>query len=470
MPNENRTELVLTHELQGRNHPNFSNPKVPYADPDVRKIKESNEVQILAPDSALSPGSSGGSGDHGAVAAIRMPMLNVSNFNRNSQGTPELMQACYAILVLVLPGGEERSWTAEELEIIKVVADQVAVAVSHAAVLEESQLMREKLAEQNRALQQAQRNALMASQARNSFQRVMSHGMRKPMHSILGLLSVLKDENLSTEQQLIVDTMMKTGSVLSLLIDDVMDDSPKESGRFASEIRSFGLQNLVKEAACFAKCVCAHKGFGFNIEVDRSLPDHVMGDEKRVFQVIMHVVGNLVENNHAGGSLAFRVHTQHGSQGRNDQRWQTWRSGSSDGYVYIKFEAEVTYDASFLHCPVSGSHHSDQRINGKIVDRDLSFTVCQKLVQVRAITPFLVPGHFKHALLAFLFYWFLRLLLIPWYCLTYIMCYTNMTFRSNIYLPIWYLCYIGQYILISILIPTMVPGVMLLVLLIMLCC
>ena len=304
MPNENRTELVLTHELKGRNNPNFSNQRVPCADPDVRKIKESNEVQILRPDSALSPRSSGGSGDHVAVAAIRMPMLKVSNFKGGSRGTPDLVQACYAILVLVLPGGQERSWTDEELEIIKVVADQVAVAISHAAVLEESQLMREKLVEQNRALQQARRNALMASQARNSFQRVMSHGMRKPMHSILGLLSVLKDENLSTEQQLIVDTMMKTGNVLSLLIDDVMDDSPKESGRFPSEIRSFGLQNLVKEAACFAKCLCARKGFGFNIEVDRSLPDHVMGDEKRVFQVIMHMAGNLVENNH-GGCLLY---------------------------------------------------------------------------------------------------------------------------------------------------------------------
>lgn len=206
MPNENRTEVILTHELKGRN---FSNHRLPYANPDVRRIKESNEVQFLAQDSALANASS--LGEHGAVAAIRMPMLRVSNFKG---GTPELVQACYALLVLVLPNGD-RSWTVQELEIIKVVADQVAVAISHATVLEESQLMREKLAEQNRALQQAQQNALMASQARNSFQRVMSHGMRKPMHSILGLLSILKDENLSFDQQVIVDTLMKTGSVLS---------------------------------------------------------------------------------------------------------------------------------------------------------------------------------------------------------------------------------------------------------------
>ncbi|KAI5418719.1 hypothetical protein KIW84_043084 [Lathyrus oleraceus] len=84
--------------------------------------------------------------------------------NKLSGGTPELTQACYAILVLILPAGEPRFWSNQELEIIKMVADQVAVALSHAAILEESQLMREKLEERNRALQQARRNTMMASQ------------------------------------------------------------------------------------------------------------------------------------------------------------------------------------------------------------------------------------------------------------------------------------------------------------------
>ncbi|KAH9625487.1 hypothetical protein KSS87_018346 [Heliosperma pusillum] len=389
MPNENRTEVILTHELKGRSFPNFSNRRMPYANPDVKRIKESNEVQLLGIDSALGHASSGGLEDHGAVAAIRMPMLKVSNFKG---GTPELIQTCYALLVLVLPSGQARSWSKHELEIIKVVADQVAVAISHAAVLEESQLMREKLSEQNRALQHAQRNAMMASQARNSFQRGMRHGMRKPMHSILGLLSVLKEENLSSEQKLIVDTMMKSGNVLSLLIDDVMDDSSKESGRFPPEVTPFGLRALVTEAGCFAKCLCAQKGFGFNIEVDRALPDNVTGDEKRVFQVIMYMVGNLVENNNGGGSLIFRVFSQLGSQGRNDQRWATWRSGSSDGYIYVRFEIEITSEAVFSDNSVLLQKRSGQRCNGEILDRDLSFIVCQRLVQVMQGNIWVVPN------------------------------------------------------------------------------
>ena len=96
----------------------------------------------MRPDSVLGASSSGRSSELGPVAAIRMPMLHVSNFNG---GTPDFVETSYAILVLVLPSAHDRVWSYNEMEIVEVVADQVAVALSHASVLEESQLMREKL-------------------------------------------------------------------------------------------------------------------------------------------------------------------------------------------------------------------------------------------------------------------------------------------------------------------------------------
>ncbi|GMH29549.1 hypothetical protein Nepgr_031392 [Nepenthes gracilis] len=54
----------------------------------------------------------------------------------------------------------DRSWTIEEVKIIEVVTDQIAVAISHAAMLEDSQLMRDKLVEQNRAWQRAKKNGM----------------------------------------------------------------------------------------------------------------------------------------------------------------------------------------------------------------------------------------------------------------------------------------------------------------------
>ncbi|KAJ4722633.1 Ethylene receptor [Melia azedarach] len=389
MPNEIKTGMNLTHKLNERNYSDLCSLSIPISDPDVLRIKGSDGVSILEPDSALATASSGESSPPGPVAAIRMPMLRVSNFKG---GTPEIVQACYAILVLVLPSEQGRTWSNQELEIVKVVADQVAVALSHAAVLEESQLMREQLEEQNRALQQAQKDAMMASQARNAFQKVMSDGMRRPMHSILGLLSFMQDVNLNSDQRMIVETMMKTSNVLSTLINDVMDISSKDSGRFPLEIRSFRLHSMIKEAACLARCLSIYRGFGFSIEVERSLPDHVMGDERRVFQVILHMVGNLLNSNNRGGTVMFRVVLESGSQERNDQRWATWRQSSVDGDVYIKFEIGIYEGGSKSEGSTSAVQLGGKRgANDGIEDR-MSFSVCKKLVQLMQGNIWVVPS------------------------------------------------------------------------------
>ena len=133
MPNENRTEMNLTYELKTSSSRNYRS-SIPINDPDVLEIRGSKGVRILRPESALGAASSGGSCESGAVAAIRMPMLQVSNFKG---GTPELVETSYAVLVLVLPAANNRVWSYHEMEIVDVVADQVAVALSHAAVLEE---------------------------------------------------------------------------------------------------------------------------------------------------------------------------------------------------------------------------------------------------------------------------------------------------------------------------------------------
>ncbi|CAM8891420.1 unnamed protein product [Rhodiola kirilowii] len=378
MPNASRTEMNLTHELK-RSSSRSSHLGIPVNDPDVIDIKNRKSVKILRTNSALAMASSGEPGEAGAVAAIRMPMLQVSNFKG---GTPVLIDTCYAILVLVLPSTESRTWTSEELEIVEVVADQVAVALSHAAVLEESQLMRKKLVEQNRALQQAQKSALMASQARIAFQKVMSHGMRRPMHSVLGLLSMFEDENLSPEQKTIVDTMLKTGSVLSTLINDVMEISEKESGRFPLEMRSFQLHATLKEAACLSKCLCIYKNFGYSLDVQNHLPNYVLGDEVRTFQVILHMVGYLLSIYDKGGLMIFRVSSESGSAGNNDNAFGSYKRSSFDEYVRLKFEIEITGESSGASNSCSALQLARGKFNSSETKQGLSFSICKKLVQM----------------------------------------------------------------------------------------
>lgn len=375
MPDEDRRVMHLTHELKPNPAKSFHS-SISVNDLDVLEIRKSKGVSILRPDSALGAASSGESGDSGAVAAIRMPILHVSNFKG---GTPEFVETSYAILVLVLPKSNSRLWTHHEMEIVEVVADQVAVALSHASVLEESQLMRQKLKEQNRALQQAQKHAMMASQARSSFEKVMSHGMRRPLHSILGLLSMFQEDNIRSEQKIVVDTILKVSNSLSRLINDVMEISANDKGSFQLELKHFHLHSMMREASCIAKCLCVYKGFGLEIDVQRSLPDMVIGDEARSFQLILHMIGYLL-NLYDRGTLIFRVSFESDTADKDDRSSGILRSSMQNDNVYIKFNFQITGTSSHSDGPILNSasrmHHNNEPKEG------LSFSICKTLVQM----------------------------------------------------------------------------------------
>lgn len=124
---------------------------------------------------------------------------------------------------------------------------QVAVALSHATILEESMLARDLLMEQNVALEHARQEAETAIRARNDFLAVMNHEMRTPMHAIIALSSLLQETDLTTEQRSMVETVLKSSNLLATLINDVLDLSRLEDGSLELDSRTFNLPDVFKE-------------------------------------------------------------------------------------------------------------------------------------------------------------------------------------------------------------------------------
>lgn len=118
----------------------------------------------------------------------------------------------------------------------------MAVALSHAAILEESMQSHDKLVQQNVALDLARREAELAIRARNDFLAVMNHEMRTPMHAILSLCSILLDAELAPEQRVMIETILKSSNILATLINDVLDLSRLEDGSLHLEAEKFNLQ------------------------------------------------------------------------------------------------------------------------------------------------------------------------------------------------------------------------------------
>ncbi|KAL8548758.1 hypothetical protein ACS0TY_007864 [Phlomoides rotata] len=225
------------------------------------------------------------------VVAVRVPLLHLSNFHINNW--PELSAKSYAVMVLVLNG--IRKWREHELELVEVVVDQVAVALSHAAILEESVLSHDQLIQQNGVLDLARQEAEMAIRARNDFLAVMNQEMRTPMHAIISLCSVLLEAELTPEQRIMIETILKSSNVLVTLINDVLDLSRLEDGSLSLEAEIFNLQATFREVVELIKPIASVKKLSLTLTMALDTPVYATGDEKRLMQIILIILGNAVK-------------------------------------------------------------------------------------------------------------------------------------------------------------------------------
>nr|ABD66593.1 ethylene receptor [Lilium formosanum x Lilium longiflorum] len=272
------------------------------------------------------------------VVAVRVPLLHLSNFQINDW--PELSAKSYAVMVLMLPVDSARKWHVHELELVEVVADQVAVALSHAAILEESMRARDLLMEQNVALDLARREAEMAIRARNDFLSVMNHEMRTPMHAIIALSSVLLETELTPEQRLMVETMLKSSNLLATLINDVLDLSKLEDGSLELVMEVFNLHAVFREVINLIKPIAAVKKLTVSMTLAPDLPLCAIGDEKRLMQIILNVGSNAVKFTKQG-HISITATTAKADSLR-DPRAPEFYPVAGDGHFYLRVQVKDT--------------------------------------------------------------------------------------------------------------------------------
>jgi two-component system, sensor histidine kinase len=156
------------------------------------------------------------------------------------------------------------------------------------------------LAEQRQqALLQAERSNAVKSQ----FLAVMSHEMRTPLHGILGLARVLRDEAgfAAGRARERLTTLERTGQHLLTIINDVLDYSRIEGRHLRIHAAPFDLQALVDAVAELTRVSAAERGL--TVELRSTLPQAcwVLGDAARLRQVLLNLTGNAVKFTEVGG-------------------------------------------------------------------------------------------------------------------------------------------------------------------------
>ncbi|OIW06218.1 hypothetical protein TanjilG_03843 [Lupinus angustifolius] len=334
MPTRTGLELQLSYTLRQQNPVGYT---VPIHLPVINQVFSSNRAVPISPNcpvARLRP--HGGKFMPGEVVAVRVPLLHLSNFQ--IYDWPEVSTRNYALMVLMLPSDSARQWHVHELELVEVVADQVAVALSHAAILEESMRARDMLMEQNVALDLARREAETAIRARNDFLAVMNHEMRTPMHAIIALSSLLQETELTAEQRLMVETILKSSNLLATLINDVLDLSRLEDGSLQLEEATFNLHSVFREVLNLIKPIASVKKLSLTLQIASDLPTYAIGDEKRLMQTLLNIVGNAVKFSKEG-SISVTAFVAK-PESFKDARIPDFFPVPSDGHFYLRVQVK----------------------------------------------------------------------------------------------------------------------------------
>ncbi len=148
----------------------------------------------------------------------------------------------------------------------------------------------------------ARNAAETANRAKSVFLANMSHELRTPLNAILGFSNLMRrTESLSQGQRESLDIINRSGEYLLNLINDVLEMSRIESGRVQLESAPLDLGMLVRDVTDMMQLRAQEKGLQLLVDQSSEFPRYIRGDEARLRQILINLVGNAVKFTQEGG-------------------------------------------------------------------------------------------------------------------------------------------------------------------------
>src|SRR5262249_32982673 len=213
---------------------------------------------------------------------------------RTMLGVPMLREG-EPIGVLALARSDVRPFIDKQIDLVSTFADQAAIAIENARLFEEGQARTRELAKTVEDLE-------IASQHKNQFVANMSHELRTPLAAILGYAELIQEGFYGALPAKSLDALTRiraNGKHLLGLINTVLDIAKIESGQFTLNMSEYAIASMVETVRAATESLAQNKKLTLTTFVDKSLPVG-LGDEQRLTQVLLNLVGNAIKFTDAG--------------------------------------------------------------------------------------------------------------------------------------------------------------------------
>jgi len=241
--------------------------------------------------------------------------------------------------------------------------------ISRRKEAEEQMIAARKMAEEAREMaEKAQQLAENASQAKSEFLANMSHEIRTPLNGIVGMVQLLADTQMSSEQQNCAETILQSSTGLLKIINHVLDISKIEAGQMDIRVSVIDLRAMCDTLYYMFRPLAEQKGIDLKCECLDTVPLYVMGDEGLIEQVLVNLLGNALKFTHHG-SVSLNIECSGKEGGDAELYFQVIDTG-----IGIEKEKRTAVFEKFTQA--DGSHK--RRYGGT----GLGLSICKQLIEL----------------------------------------------------------------------------------------